>query len=228
MPKYFALLPVLLGLIVAAIVQGEGPDQSKQDRPVRLACLGDSITKGEGTSDPAQEGYPAQLQEMLGSKWEVKNFGVGGRTLLRKQDPYNFNPALKWQPDVIVIMLGTNDSRQATWEKHGDEFIEDYKAVLKAFKGLTPKPTIYICCPPPMFPGNYGLADDQLTTKVIPQIRQVAEQEKVTLIDLHTPLAGQKDDFPDRVHPNASGAKQIAQLIQQAIAAPSPTSQPNQ
>lgn len=34
--------------------------------PVRVACVGDSITQGVGTAHPEKESYPAQLQALLG------------------------------------------------------------------------------------------------------------------------------------------------------------------
>ena len=55
--------------------------------PIKVACVGDSITQGSG----AQKGksYPAQLQGLLGEGYLVGNFGVSGRTLLKKGDfPY--------------------------------------------------------------------------------------------------------------------------------------------
>ena len=215
-----------LSLSSMTISLGDAIDPAKYDHPVRVACLGDSITKGEGTSDPATLGYPAQLQQMLGDKWEVKNFGVGGRTLLRKQDPYNYNPAKRFLPDVIIIMLGTNDSRQATWDKHGDDFVGDYKAMIDSLKALSSSPKIFICAPTPMFPGNYGLSDELLTSKVIPLVTQVATKENVPLIDLHTAMIDHKDEFPDHVHPNVDGAKHIAEVVDTALTASSSTTQP--
>src|SRR4051812_1868247 len=52
--------------------------------PIRVACVGDSITFGYGIKDRDHNSYPAQLGVMLGNKWEVRNFGVNGVTALRK------------------------------------------------------------------------------------------------------------------------------------------------
>jgi hypothetical protein len=51
---------------------------------VRVACIGDSITAGAGTRKG--HAYPKQLQEILGEHGNVGNFGVSGRTLLKKGD----------------------------------------------------------------------------------------------------------------------------------------------
>ena len=55
-------------------------------RPVRVACVGNSITYGAGIANRQQNSYPAQLQYYLGADYEVRNFGVSGTTLLVHQD----------------------------------------------------------------------------------------------------------------------------------------------
>ena len=61
--------------------------------PIRVACVGDSITAGFGA--PKGWSYPDQLRMILGAGWEVGNFGVSGRTLLRQGDrPYVKEAAL--------------------------------------------------------------------------------------------------------------------------------------
>ena len=55
---------------------------------IRVACIGDSITEGDlGDGDvvPATS-YPTQLQEMLGERYEVRNFGKCGICLSRSAD----------------------------------------------------------------------------------------------------------------------------------------------
>lgn len=81
---------------------------------VKVACVGDSIT--EGLCSTEGQSYPTQLQEILGSDFEVKNFGVSGRTLLKKGDyPYwnesAYTESKNFLPDVVIIMLGTNDTK---------------------------------------------------------------------------------------------------------------------
>lgn len=81
---------------------------------IRIACVGDSITYGAGIEERAKNSYPAQLQNLLGDRYQVENFGVSGRTLLKQGDkPYWDEPAyqnaLKLKPDMVIIKLGTND-----------------------------------------------------------------------------------------------------------------------
>ncbi len=86
-------------------------DQSKYSSPIRVACIGNSITKGSTIPDRPRDSYPSQLQRMLGDHWIVRNFGVGGRTMLKKGDyPYwneeAFVQAKAFNPDVVILKLG--------------------------------------------------------------------------------------------------------------------------
>ena len=188
--------------------------------PQKVACVGDSITQGVGTQDPATGSYPAQLQALMGSQWQVHNFGVGGRTLLRKADPLDHRPALEYLPNVVVIALGTNDSKTGVWSKHETEFVPDYVAMIQAFQALPSHPKVWACLPPPTFPGNWGITEDAIRDAVIPAIKKAAQETGIEVIDLHSPLLSSKALFPDAVHPNEEGAKRIAELIAKAISKP--------
>ena len=195
------------------------------DHPIRVSCLGDSITMGVGTQTPATQSYPAQLQQILGSKYLVTNLGVGGRTLLRKADPYSIGAALKSNPDVIIILLGTNDSRQVTWDKFGNDFVGDYETIIDTLAKLPTHPKIWICTTTPAFPGRWNISEDVITAHTIPAIQQVAKDKNLPLIDLHTPMLDQKANFADTVHPNPVAAHRIAELVAAAItgqASPAP------
>lgn len=192
------------------------PDSAGSHR-IRVACVGDSITMGVGTKVPTSQGYPAQLQAMMGEKWEILNFGVGGRTLLRKADPLALGRALKSNPDVVVIMLGTNDSKTNTWSAHKSEFIGDYVGVIKQFQALASKPKVLVCLPVPAFPGNWGISETIIANEIIPAIREVAMTTGVTVVDAHTPLMDAKALFPDKVHPNLEGARRIAEIVAEAL-----------
>lgn len=85
---------------------------------VRVACVGNSITYGAGIENRERDAYPAQLQRMLGEGYVVGNFGKSGATLLNKgHRPYigqeEFQQALTFAGDVVVIHLGINDTDPA-------------------------------------------------------------------------------------------------------------------
>ena len=144
--------------------KGDGrPQTSETHHKVRVACIGNSITYGDGVADPGANSYPSQLQRILGDGWEVRNFGLGGRTLLRKGDaPYWNEPALAeaktYAPDVVLIKLGTNDSKPQNWA-HKGEFALDYGDFLDQFIILSSHPRVFACTPVPAFPGEWGISD---------------------------------------------------------------------
>src|SRR4051812_50212794 len=79
----------------------------------KVACVGDSITRGVGST---MGGYPAELGRMLGSGYMVGKFGNSGSTMMKTPtDSYwvapEFMQAQDFAPDVVVIMLGTNDAK---------------------------------------------------------------------------------------------------------------------
>ena len=208
---------------------------------VRVACVGDSITYGSGL----HRTYPAQLGRWLGTNYAVRNFGVSATTLLHRGDfPYIGRPAytnaLAFQPDIVVIDFGANDSKHPgdgsldatnavnNWE-HKADFIGDYKQMIAAFRKTNPTANIFICYPTPDFPGRWGINDKTIRDEMIPMIRTVANESGARVIDLHSALAGKADLFPDTVHPNDEGAKLMAAEIYRALTGklpPEETSEP--
>lgn len=190
--------------------------------PYRLACVGDSITFGSRIDDRPHNSYPAQLQRLLGSDWDVQNFGVSGATLLHAGDkPYiheqAYVDALRFHPNVVVISLGTNDSKPRNW-LHRDDFMRDYTSLIAAFRAASPRGKIFLCLPVPVVgKGNYGIREDVMAGDVDPQIRALAAEEDLPVIDLHRALDGKPDLLPDRVHPNAEGAGLMADAVYEAI-----------
>lgn len=186
--------------------------------PLRLACIGDSITAGYALARPAQDAYPAQLARVLGAGWEVRNFGVSGATAMRRGGyPYMERPAwtdaLRWRPDVAVIALGTNDTKTENIGTHPADFVPSYRALIAGLRQANPRVRVFLCLPPPAFPAAMGISNEVLETKILPLIRQVAAEEKLPLIDLHGPLRNAGALFPDRIHPNPEGAARIAQIV---------------
>ncbi|EON79113.1 hypothetical protein ADIS_0342 [Lunatimonas lonarensis] len=162
------------------------------------------------------------MQKLLGDGYEVKNFGVSGSTLLKKGDlPYwdqaQFQEALAFKPDILVIKLGTNDSKPQNWVYKGD-FLSDYQDMVAAFKEVMPEAgQIYLCLPVPVFEDNWGITESIIVKEMAPQIKKVARNAKASLIDLRKPFLKKKGLFPDGVHPNAEGNAQMAEIIAEQI-----------
>jgi acyl-CoA thioesterase-1 len=185
-----------------------------------VACVGDSITYGSGIADRAKDSYPAQLQRILRQydpSWEVQNFGVSGATLLSKGDlPYvhqtAFGGAQACNPDIVIIKLGTNDSKPQNWQYQGD-FVSDYESMIEVFRALPSKPQVWICKPVPAFYLNYSIRPEVIHDEILPLIDQISHEKNVPVIDLYTALLNYGSLFPDGIHPNAEGAGLMAQTI---------------
>ena len=193
-----------------------------QQRAVRVACVGNSITYGSGLKDRHTDSYPMVLGRMLGEGYEVQNFGLGGRTLLRKGDrPYilenRFRDALAFNPDIVIIKLGTNDSKPHN-RIHKDEFVADVEALVDSFLLLPTQPQVLLCYPAKTYSnGLGGISDSVIVADIIPRVREAAERKGLRVIDLHTATDGMPENFPDNVHPNEQGAIAIAEAVYAAI-----------
>ena len=208
---------------VARAADGK-PDVKAADGKTKVACVGDSITFGAGVKEREKNNYPAVLGRLLGDTHDVKNFGVSGATLLSKGDmPYvkqkAYKAALEFKPDVLVIKLGTNDSKPQNWDAHKAEYAADYKALIEAFRAANPNVKVYCCLPVPVYPpGNFKIREEVVKPQIIPAIKQVAEETRSEVIDLYAALSDKPEMFPDKVHPNAAGAEVIARTVYKALA----------
>ena len=172
---------------------------------------------GAGIEDREHHSYPYQLGELLGPTWDVRNFGVNGATLLKKGDkPYwdqpTYKEALSFNPNVVIIKLGTNDTKPQNW-KYSRNYFADYVTLINSFKKLPTHPKIYICLPVPAYGTRWGISENVIKNEVIPQVRRISRDTGVTLIDLYHPLSGKETLFPDKIHPDAKGAGIMAQVI---------------
>ena len=207
---------LVLTLLSLSILSGAAFSDS-----IRVACVGDSITYGAGIKDRKNMNYPVQLGKMLGSKYEVKNFGNSGSTMLKKGDkPFwkqrEYKAALDFNPNIVVIKLGTNDTKPQNW-KHGADYSADYKSMISAFAKLPSKPKVYICLPVPVVKARWGITDEIVNKDIIPALKKVSIHTKCEIIDLNSPFKGKHQLIPDHVHPNGAGATIIAETVKNSI-----------
>jgi lysophospholipase L1-like esterase len=209
--KWFGIGLVIV-ILAAGLVAFFFETQSRPKKPVNtihVACVGDSITNGTE--------YPDDLWMMLGANYTVGNFGVGGATVsLQSGNSYmnqsEFRNAEDFMPNIVVIMLGTNDAYSSR-QQNTDNFINDYKALIGGFQALSTKPKIWIVVPPPIFIDNLGPDNTILVKDIIPRIDQTATELGLPTIDVYSQLVNHPEYFWDGVHPNNQGAKIIASEI---------------
>ncbi|KAA2243311.1 carbohydrate-binding protein [Chitinophaga agrisoli] len=197
--------------------------QSLSRAQVKVAEIGASVAAGFGVAP--SEAYPAQVGLILGNGWNVGNFGESGATLMTSADfPYvqrpNYPLALNFNANIVTIELGSNDAKNYNWV-HKADFVSDYGKLIDTFRSLPSHPFIYICLPIPAFSMNFDINDSIITNGVIPLVKQIAAQKGTGLIDLNTPLQGHPEWYQsDGIHPNATGARKIAEVIARVLAAP--------
>ncbi len=184
--------------------------------PIRVACVGDSITQGSG--------YPAKLQTLLGSNYTVRNFGVSGSTVsLDSIRPYMnqsaFRKAEDFNPEIVVIMLGTNDANPDISYSE-ENFEADYIQLVNSFEELKGDQLIWVVKSPPIFSINSSYNNTYLANIVLPHIDNVANQMDLPTVDVFNAFGNRSDYFMDGVHPNADGAGLIASNIYDAITLP--------
>lgn len=221
-----------LAVVAATVFAGTTMAQT------RVACVGNSITAGYGLG--WQEDYPFQLQEMLGDSYKVQNFGVSSMTFANKGPSDNmsywntdkFKAALEFNPEIVVIELGTNDSKFFTnnciengqprynynygqYEK--EQLYKDYEALLDTFMHLTTSPRVIATLQPYSNNCEWGIMDTAIVNQINPIIEEVATRKGVEIIDLHSQFNTPEWFLADSVHPNATGAKELARIIKEGI-----------
>ncbi|MBR0413817.1 MAG: hypothetical protein IJI67_01940 [Clostridia bacterium] len=229
---------IIICILVAAIAAGgifllvrnhqKSGNQTQQSNitksTVKVACIGDSITYGYTLQKREETAYPAQLQSLLGSGYKVVNYGITGRTVALSGDfPYALEDAYEkskaFTPDIVLLMLGTNDTKKANWNK--EQFENDYAFIVEGYRGLPNRPQVYVMTPPPLyFEGGNNDAPDKnvLEKEVVPFIRAFARKEQLPLIDVYKAFEGKPQWLSDGCHLNEEGAKQLATLVYQTIA----------
>ena len=208
--------------------------QTPKTDAIRVACIGNSITDGHGIDMATAYGYPAELQKLLGNDYWVKNFGVSARTMLNKGD-YPYMNEMAWSdaqaflPDIVVIKLGTNDSKPENW-KYGSEFRHDLEQMIttlrpdlaqpvkkkgKKAKVTAPaKPQIFLCTPIPALKSSWNISDAVIVNEIIPLQQEVAKQYGLQVVDLHTLFVGDGAGMlDDGIHPDGKGAHRMAEII---------------
>lgn len=196
---------------------------------VRAVCIGDSTTQGAGTTNRATGAYPAQLQTLLGDGFEVRNFGVGSCTLIRKGQP-NVWATLKRieaqevKPDIVIVSLGINDTcggSRKCWD-HKDDFPGDCRDLVDRLQALPSKPRIWLCAPTPMVTEAAGVDAKRKKDleergprlqELIGYIREISKEKNTGFIDLNTPLSGKPELSTDGLHLNENGYHAVAELI---------------
>jgi acyl-CoA thioesterase I len=185
--------------------------------PIRVACIGNSITAG---------GYPEKLATLLGPSYKVENDGVSSTTLLKRGDvPYwtrgKLANVFAFKPHIITIKLGTNDTKTQNWDKVGTDFAKDLNALIDTLNTISTKPRIWLVAPIPIFQNTFGIRNDILKDQIIPIYKKVAADRGLNVIDANTPMLNLSALYSDGVHMKPAGNDTIAAIFHRAFEAKS-------
>ncbi len=218
-------LAMCLGLLPAGVV-------SAADAPIKIACVGDSITYGHNPADwgrtQIKNNWPTVLGQLLGPDYDVRNFGQNGITLLKSGGTPVWNTNVytdskSFQPDIVIIMLGTNDSPPAQGWNKGAEFEADAKELIESYRALDSKPEVYIAtCATAFGNGGFGLPPTSIHDNIVPLLKKVAQEMDCPILDVHEATKDMAALFPDNIHPNEEGHAAIAQYIYEELTSGEP------
>lgn len=189
----------------------------------KVACVGDSITWGFTILNPGKHGYPAVLQHLLGDEFEVRNFGYNDAAArFDAETPYVakkvYKDSLAWEPDIVILMLGTNDTKPWNWNP--EVFRRDYARIVDSYLALPSHPRVVLVAPIRIFRvirvPIIALNPDVLEEGVRPAIHEIAEQKGLQLIDLYG-LFDSARYCRDGVHPQRHGARMLAETVHKQL-----------
>ena len=187
---------------------------------------------GGGGAAPLQPGPPDDMQprpdlasrlaRVLGPAWDVRNFGLIGATAQKGGDTSIWEQpaltaALDFDPDVVVVVLGTNDAKPENW-RNAAAFEADYRALATVFAAGASRPLLFFAKPPPAFTAAGGVEAKLIDGDIPARIDAVARATGGTVIDLHDAMKASVDLTLDGVHPDSDGAARIAARVQAALA----------
>ena len=185
----------------------------------KVACVGDSITWGFTILNPGKHGYPAVLQHLLGEGFEVRNFGYNDAAArFDAETPYVrkrvYRESLEWEPDIVILMLGTNDTKPWNWDP--EVFRRDYGRIVESYLALPSHPKVVLVAPIRIFRvinmPILVLNPDVLEEGVRPAIRETGEEKGLPVVDLYS-LFDSARYCRDGIHPQRHGARMLAETL---------------
>lgn len=192
---------------------------------IEIACVGDSITYGQWVMFQRNYAFASLLPAYLGENCYSLNYGLCARTLLSTGDfPYNRtrNGKKFWNssPDMVIFMLGTNDSKRKNW--NAELFKQEYFACVERMKNMESQPKLYLVLPTKVFAeakSDGACCNENILEGILPAIKEAGALYDVPVIDLYSFSQDHPEWFPDGVHPNKEGNEAIARKLCEEITA---------
>ena len=195
-----------------------------------VACIGDSITYGSTSTNPEYLSYPANLQRLLWKDYIVYNYGRGGKTMrsdladsYMATDDYKNCLANTIGYDLVLIMLGTNDSaRDPAWTASDDaKFKTSCKTLIDTIKAKNESAKFVLMnCPAYYGGGNSGSLEVRKVQKEVAN-ELFASGYDLTFYDMHSFTSVEMGEalFPDQLHPADEGYVKMAEGVRDLVVA---------
>lgn len=219
------MLSLVVGITSTSLFAGTTTDRQTASRgssKIIVAAIGDSNTWGLGVPSREQDtfSYPGQLQQLLGDSYRVINYGISGRTLLDSGDyPYRneafYKDSQAVQPNIVLIMLGTNDSKYYNWKPEAFEI--QLEQFIRTYKNLPSRPDVYVLSVPAAYDNNVAISPSVIREQIVPMTKRAARDTQAYFIDIYSVTQNRSDLFPDGVHPNKEGYGVIADTVYKSI-----------
>ena len=232
-------IPVALTAAAYAVAKARelaAPSKEKphSDAPI-IVALGDSITFGSGVvKTRPSDSWEVKLEKLLGGSYQVLNYGISGATLQNEGDCPYWNmaekalqgypeAALALNPEIVILMLGTNDSKPYNWNRERYEAQLDQR--VKEIKAAPGVKRLILMCPPFACPADgsdvvaFDILNETIRDEIVPIVKNCAAENQVECIDLYALTDGHSEYFMDGVHPNSFGNRVIAAEIHRHLTA---------
>jgi len=223
--KNLVILCVLGAIVVSTAVAA--PLIISSIKKIQISCIGDSITYGQGVKETRdKDSYPAYLQQQLGNKYSVSNFGKNGATALKNGNiPYvksnEYKVSLQQKADYFIFMLGTNDSKAINWSKSNDgkKYNEDYKSLINTYLNKYKKAKVIMLLPPRSHNSmdRTSIDDNLIKTTIADCVKAIAKDLKASVVNLYNLTKDHPEWYKEGLHPNKIGNKKIAEYIYSVV-----------
>ena len=181
---------------------------AKEDKGIKIVCLGDSITLAKRVKP--KESFIGLLGEKFKKEAhpvQFKNAGIGGDTTAEAIRRLN-QTVLAFQPDIVTIMFGCNDSYKTGKMKESRIPLEQYKKnlniILDSLKQNEVIPVL-MTTPPTLTKNN-------IVEPYVEAVRNIAKKRNILLVDHFQAWQDYKNKgnkfnkiLFDIAHPNQTG-----------------------
>ncbi|MDD2708884.1 MAG: GDSL-type esterase/lipase family protein [Verrucomicrobiae bacterium] len=182
-------------------------------QPVKIGCLGDSITVGVGLKTPETSRYARVLESMLRKEFGYDQVSVESRAVGGSDSVWGRS----WlqrdfcgiQPDMVILHYGYNDKSRKFTSAFFAQSMEDY--VNRIERKTNGEACLVLIPTMPGIGPRINMLDDYAG-----EIRALAKKRGLDCVDLHHVLkntANLPSYFADMAHPNETGHQLMAATI---------------